>query len=317
MSPSPSVPESLGGLIERAIAADGQPPFSDQSLVELGRGERALVEVERGAAVIGANEFELVVDPDARGAGIGTALVERVLAGHPGVKFAWAHGDHPGSRALAARFGFEAVRTLLQLRAEVAPFAGRVPAKRVYRDHAEAEPGLDTPPSAALDQQGTPPSAALDQRSSVSAFRPGTDDAPWLALNARAFADHPEQGRLTQRDLDDRKSEPWFDADDFLLLWSGEDLVGFCWLKVGFDTPAATQPPVIGEFYAVGIDPDRQGEGLGRVLMDAGLARLAARGIRTAALYVEADNAPALALYERYGFTRHTIDVRYRRHEEH
>ncbi len=301
MSLSPSVPESLTGLVARSLAVDGQPPFSDQSLVELGRGERELLELEAGAAVVGASggeaEFELVVDPDARGAGIGTALVERVLAAHPAAEFAWAHGDHPASRALAARFGFEPVRTLLQLRAEV---------------------GLDTPPSAALDQRNAPAGRVPAQRVHrdhlrITPFRPGEDDTEWIALNARAFAGHPEQGRLTQRDLDDRRAEPWFDPGDFLLLREGDDLVGFCWLKIGFDTPPATQPAELGEFYAVGVDPDRQGEGLGRVLMDAGLAHLAGRGIRTAALYVEADNAPALALYDRYGFTRHTIDVRYRR----
>ncbi len=152
--------------------------------------------------------------------------------------------------------------------------------------------GLDTPPPAALDQR------------SVTAFYPGQDDTEWLALNARAFAQHPEQGKLTQRDLDDRMAEPWFDAEDFLILRDGDAMIGFCWLKVDGD---------IGEFYAVATDPERQGKGLGRVLMDAGLARLATRGIRTAALYVEADNAPALALYHRYGFEQHTIDVQYRR----
>ena len=266
--------EGLPGLVERAIVADGQPPFSDQSLVELARGERDLVAGERGFAIVSAgdNEFELVVDPDARGRGLGAALVEQVLAAHPGVEFAWAHGDHPASRALAARFGFEPVRTLLQLRAEVPNEVSPAGSRR-----------------------------ALE----VAGFRPGTDDAAWLALNARAFTDHPEQGRLTQRDLDDRKAEAWFDAGDFLILRDDDAMIGFCWLKI---------EGTIGEFYAVGIDPDRQGEGLGRVIMDAGLARLAERGIRTAALYVEADNAPALALYRRYGFTQHTIDVRYRRH---
>jgi mycothiol synthase len=306
VSPSPSVPEGVAALAARARAADGQPPFSDQSLVELARGERELVERGHGAAIVGASpdgsvELELVVEPDARGRGEGAALLETVLARHPGVESAWAHGDHPASRALAARFGFEPVRTLLQLRADVGldtppsaaldqrkaadgrvpternPSAGRVPAKRVYRDHLRIAP-----------------------------FRPGLDDAAWLDLNARAFANHPEQGGLTLRDLDDRQAEPWFDAADFLLLREGDDLAGFCWLKIEGE---------VGEFYAVGVDPGRQGEGLGRVLMDAGLARLAERGIRTAALYVEADNAPALALYRRYGFARHTIDVRYRRRD--
>ncbi|HEU4849817.1 MAG TPA: mycothiol synthase [Terrimesophilobacter sp.] len=294
MSPKPSVPEALGELIERALAADDQPPFSDQSLVELARGERELVEGEHGTAIVGGAvgevEAELVVDPDARGRGLGTALAERVLAAHPGVEFAWAHGDHPASRALATRFGFEAVRTLLQLRAD-----------------------LDTPPPAALDQQTTTDGRVPAQRVyrdhlQITPFRPGTDDPEWLALNARAFAGHPEQGKLTQRDLDDRKAEAWFDAGDFLILRDGDEdgdaMIGFCWLKVDGD---------IGEFYAVGIDPGHQGEGLGRVLMDAGLARLAERGIRTAALYAEADNAPALALYRRYGFAQHTIDIRYHR----
>ncbi|GAA3733993.1 mycothiol synthase [Leifsonia bigeumensis] len=289
MSPSPSVPEALGTLIERALAADGQPPFSDQSLVELARSERELVEGEHGVAIVGGAdrevEAELVVDPDARGRGLGAALAEQVLAAHPDVEFAWAHGDHPASRVLAARFGFLAVRTLLQLRAQVT-------ADVSLRDALRAPQGTGT----------------ADDRPQMTAFDPGTDDAEWLALNARAFADHPEQGKLTQRDLDDRKAEAWFDADDFLILRDGgaggDAMIGFCWLKVDGD---------IGEFYAVGIDPGRQGEGLGRVLMDAGLARLASRGTRTAALYVEADNTPALALYRRYGFEQHTIDVRYRR----
>lgn len=264
--PNPSIPKALTGLIERATQADGQPPFSDQSLVELARGERILLERDHGAALLAADEFELVIDPDARGRGHGTALLEAVLARTPAPESAWAHGDHPGSRALAARFGFESVRTLLQLHADVptaAPMAGR-----------------------------------------TIPFKPDTDDTAWLALNARAFSDHPEQGRLTQRDLDARMAEPWFDAGDFLLLWDNDRLVAFCWLKV---------EGAIGEFYAVGVDPTRQGEGFGRVIMDAGLARLAEHGIRKAALYVEADNEPALALYKRYGFARQTIDVRYSR----
>ena len=58
---------------------------------------------------------------------------------------------------------------------------------------------------------------------------------------------------------------------------------------------------------------ERQGEGLGRQLMDAGFARLAARGIRTAALYVESDNVPAVALYRSLGFSDHSVDIQYAR----
>jgi mycothiol synthase len=96
--------------------------------------------------------------------------------------------------------------------------------------------------------------------------------------------------------------EPWFDADDLLLLRDGDELIGYCWLKVEHG---------VGEFYVVGVSPDRQGEGLGRQLVRAGLARLAERGIRTASLYVEGDNAPALRLYRSFGFADHSIDVQY------
>lgn len=276
--PNASIPEFLTALIERARAVDGQRPFSDQSLVELVRAERTLLGSEQRAAIFSANELELVVDPDHRGQGLGGELVTTVLREHPDAAYAWAHGDHPASRALARRFSFTPVRTLLQLRATLgspnSPFPEEV-AQRLSR----REPA-------------------------ISPFRPGDDDSAWLVLNAKAFADHPEQGGLTQRDLDDRMAEPWFNADDFLILRDGGDMIGFCWLKVEDD---------IGEIYAVGMDPARQGEGLGRVLMDAGLARMAAHGIRTVALYVEADNVPALALYQRYGFTQHTIDIRYQR----
>jgi mycothiol synthase len=69
----------------------------------------------------------------------------------------------------------------------------------------------------------------------------------------------------------------------------------------------------LGEFYAVGVDPDRQGQRIGRTLVEAGLARLAERGIRESTLYVEAENEPAVRLYRSYGFANHTIDIQYRR----
>jgi mycothiol synthase len=263
----------LPQLIAAATAEDGQPPFSDQSLVDHTAGTSRLITVgeELTAALMttapGETEAELVVHPDARRRGFGERLLREVIAEAAGTLLVWAHGDHPGARVLAARYGFEPVRELLQLRAAVEPPRSATPA-------------------------------------SVKPFRPGVDDAAWLALNAQAFADHAEQGKLTQRDLDARIAEAWFDAEDFLLLWDDDELIGFCWLKVEGD---------LGEFYAVGVSPQRQGEGIGRMLVEAGLHRLAERGIRTSNLYVEADNEPAVRLYRSYGFSNHTVDVQYRK----
>jgi mycothiol synthase len=255
--------ERLSTLIIRATAADGTPPFSDGALVELALGERGEFWIGDAVALRTHTAAEFVVDPDARRQGQGTRMLDALISESPSDLLIWAHGDHPGSRALATRFRLERVRELLHLEAEVRP------------------------PYA---PQTTRPFDAADA-------------AAWVALNARAFAAHPEQGAVTRRDLDVLQRKAWFNPNDFLLLEDDGELIGYCWLKVEGDS---------GEFYVVGVSPDRQGEGWGRLLMHAGMARLASRGIRTAHLYVEGDNAPALALYASFGFTRRSIDVQYK-----
>jgi mycothiol synthase len=278
-SPSPAssrIPEWLSRLITRARAADGQPPFSDQSLVDLRIGERRLVQIdELAAALVSDTEAEMVVDPDARGRGIGTALLDRVLNTDRGDVLLWAHGDHPAARALAASHSLTAVRELLHMRADL------------------------TAETSTAGTATTSPSAT----DGITAFRVGTDNDDWLELNARAFVHHAEQGAVTGADLDELIGEEWFNADDFLLLRDPDGrLVGYCWLKIENGT---------GEFYVVGIDPARQGEGFGRRLTEAGLTRLRQRGVTDAHLYVEGDNVAAVSLYRSLGFARDAVDIQY------
>jgi mycothiol synthase len=322
--------EALDALRQASAQEDGQPPFSDQSLVDLTSGRRAgLIEsLGPGTAPVapgrdvgaldaaphdarsgvaldalavvtegdGPQEAELVVHPAARRHGLGTRLVERLTASR-GELLVWAHGDHPAARLLADRYSFTAVRELLQLRLVVTE----------ARD-------TGTPPGAAGDGSAHPTTDRIDASArmgaapTIDAFRPGIDDPAWLALNAAAFADHPEQGRITQHDLDARMAEAWFDPGDFLVARATDGgMLGFCWLKV----ERSGDP--IGEFYAVGVSPAAQGTGLGRALTDAGLARLRATGIPLASLYVDADNVAAVSLYRSMGFETHSIDVQYQR----
>ena len=106
--------------------------------------------------------------------------------------------------------------------------------------------------------------------------------------------------------------ESWFDAPGFLLAVDGNDaVVGFHWTKVH---PDAGDGAPIGEVYVVGVRPDAQGGGLGRGLTMAGLRYLRAmRGMDRVMLYVESDNEPALAVYDRLGFTLWDVDVPYAR----
>ena len=258
----------LEALARAAQVVDGSPPVNDQALVEVRTGQARLLGDEHAAAVIRPGEVELVVHPDHRRRGLGSALAQRVVDETRGPLAFWAHGDHPGARALAAQLGLVETRRLFQQRAPV--------------------------------ERRTP---RLRDGDRIAAFRPGVDDAAWLDLNARAFADHPEQGSLTQADLDARKADDWFDAGDLVLLWRGDELLASCWLKLEADQP--------GEFYAVAVSPEHQGEHLGGAVVDAGLARLLDRGVDTAALYVEGDNTAALRLYAARGFVDHAVDVQY------
>ena len=284
-----SNPSDLGAaftrLISRSSMVDGQPPFNDQALVDAASGARSLIVAEHGdviagAVLIGQGEFEFVVDPEFRRNGLGGILLERILDGaEPGIA-GWAHGDHPASRILAERTGFEPVRTLYQLRMPV-----------------PASPSTDS---------GNEGAGSAHQAIVVEAFRPGVDDDAWVELNARVFADHPEQGSITVDDLHARMADAWFDAGDFLIARDGDRLVAYNWLKIeGPDEP--------GEIYVVGVDERYAGQGLGRMLMQRAFDRLRERGVSTAALYVDADNVGAVHLYRSLGFTDHTVDVQYRR----
>lgn len=123
---------------------------------------------------------------------------------------------------------------------------------------------------------------------------------------------------MTLDDLRARQSEQWFDPEGFFLLVPEDapdgaddvDPAAFLWTKTEPDQPDDARD---GEIYVLGVDPDHQGEGLGRLMTAVGLAHLARTGATRAVLYVEGDNAPALATYERAGFTRAAVHVQYAR----
>ncbi len=66
-----------------------------------------------------------------------------------------------------------------------------------------------------------------------------------------------------------------------------------------------------GEIYVTAVDPDNQGRGLGGWLTKTALREMQVRGLRTASLYVDGENTPAVRTYERAGFTRAAVDVQY------
>lgn len=279
-------PEQVLELARAVEREDHVAALSEQTLLEVRRPTRTVehvlavedgtlagyAQVDRGEAGTDAGaSAELAVHPTHRRRGVGRALLDAVRRGGP--VSVWAHGNLPAAQALAAGAGLRVVRELMQMSAPLGP--------------------VETPPH----HPGV----------RVRPFEPGRDEEAWVSLNARAFADHPEQGRMTVADLRAREAEDWFDP---ALVWlahtEGSDSpVASMWIKV---VPGADE----GEIYALGVDPDAQGRGLGGMLTRRAVAELARRGLRTATLYVEGDNEAALRTYRREGFHCVAIDVQYR-----
>ncbi|WP_309049563.1 mycothiol synthase [Streptomyces sp.] len=284
---SPEQVQDVLDLLEAADRADGVHAVSEQGRLYLRNGRREGVRhflLTVGPALYGyaqleetdpveAPAAELLVHPAHRGRGHGRALGTALLAASGKRLRVWAHGGRSAARHLAQVLGLTLFRELRQLRRPLSP--------------------LDLP------------EPVLPEGVTVRTFVPGQDDAAWLAVNAAAFAHHPEQGSLTQRDLDDRMAEPWFDPKGFFLAERDGRIVGFHWTK----THAEEQ---LGEVYVVGILPEAQGGGLGKALTAIGLRHLAAQTLPTAMLYVDADNTAAVRVYEGMGFTTHEVDLMYR-----
>jgi mycothiol synthase len=304
ISTHPLSPPDVDRVLELASAAasaDGVAPLSEDVLLQVRHGSTppardievaAASPAERDQVMVGyahmdAPDYagqdgditaELVIHPAHRRQGYGTSLLGSVLEmadGH-GVRI-WAHGDLPGTAALASKSGLTRIRALFQLRMSL---AGAPVADPVFPEGV-----------------------------TVRTFVPGEDEAAWLGVNQRAFAHHPEQGSWTIKDLRLREEEPWFDPDGFFLAERDGRIVGFHWTKV--HQPDDGTPP-IGEVYVVGVDPGQQGGGLGRALTLTGLAHLRRLGLAEVMLYVDEDNRAAVTMYTALGFGRWSTDVMYR-----
>ena len=143
----------------------------------------------------------------------------------------------------------------------------------------------------------------------IRTFRPGDDDEAWVALNAIAFAGHPEQEFVALEDLHERQAESWFDPAGFFLAErpTEDRLLGFHWTKVH------ERPERVGEVYVVGVHPDARGTGLGLAITVTGLEYLASLGLPEVILYADETNVGAVRMYERLGFKIDNTDVEYAR----
>lgn len=292
---SPPEVTAVHELVGEVSRHDGHLPLSEHVLLHLPLGgdedvRHVLAAEPAGGRLDGyahldvtdavaGSSAEVCVRPSARRHGVGRRLVEELVRQSPDGRLRlWAHGEHPAAAHLAGALGFARSRVLWQMR----------------------RPLADDLPSYAL-----PPGVRL------RTFEVGRDEQEWTALNALAFADHPDQGRWGVEEVLLREQEPWFDAAGFLVAERDGRMIGFHWTKVhGSDPGAGTHAhEPVGEVYVVGVDPAEQGHGLGPALTLAGLHSLRDRGLDSVLLYVDESNTAATRVYERLGFTRAATDV--------
>ncbi|MCL1838216.1 MAG: mycothiol synthase [Propionibacteriaceae bacterium] len=179
----------------------------------------------------------------------------------------WAFGNTAGARQLASKLGYLPIRQLAIL-----------------------ENTLDSP--------NNYPSQTLQIRH----YSCGDLDEV-VRVNASAFIAHPEQGKLTRADFEQRMCEEWFDPAGLLLGFDSKGLVGFIWTK--------RHDPQRAEVYVIAVAPDSQGSHYGSELLFAGMAQLAYAGVKSVFLYVDIAETIPLNLYLRSGFAESSRDVLY------
>jgi mycothiol synthase len=135
-------------------------------------------------------------------------------------------------------------------------------------------------------------------------FDRSRDVTTLASLVNAAFAAHPTpvvmEEEMVRASLDD---ENVLDDDAILLEDSATgETVGFCLADLHRVDGRIVSTG--GEIGMVGVRPDRQGRGLGRQLLRAGVAYLREAGLSNVGLAVNGRNAGALGLYESEGFVR-------------
>jgi len=269
-------------LAAHAQAADGIDPLNEEARFALrdDSSEHVLLTSVPGT-VSGYLQWQpayrtaqLVVDPAHRRRGLGTSLLAALddrpttdSSANAHVNGIWAFGDLPAAAGFAGANSLAPSRSLLIMDRSL---------------DGIVSPELPT---------------GLSLRGYTAA-----DADELLAVNAAAFAHHPEQGSLDADGLAARMAEPWFDPAGLILGFDADGLAGFHWTKkVG----------ATGEVYVIGVAPRTQGRGYGKVLLQAGLAHLHSSGSDRVLLYVDSSEVVAVRMYERAGFGVARRDVLY------
>jgi mycothiol synthase len=304
---------AVRSLVAVAVALDGAQPLDEAQLLALNAdASRHLLLFDLDHRLTGYLQMSA---PDPRTGDVSAGAVIGTAAG-------FSRAGAADMLLAAAEYRTEPGHLVIWSRTAAAPIGSAALQRGYAEDRVLLTMSMPTTsePLAGVDPTTNVPTPGI----SIRSFVPGQDDAAWLALNAAAFAHHPEQGAWTAADLHERMQQRWFDPAGFLLAVepghtppegdtaapegdAAAPLLGFHWTKIH------PGPAPVGEVYVLGTAPAAQGRGVARALLAAGLEYLRRHHVREVILYVDEDNTAAVRLYERSGFTIVGRQAQYRR----
>ena len=331
-------PDQQANILSLAHAAekyDGVSPLNEEATLAISHGTGRHLLAQDASELLGYayaddgdSVAQIVVDPPHRRHGLATHLVAHLA--HPDL---WAFGNGEPAQCFCASQGYAPVRGILVMERQlpvILPEAGSpfdstlaAPGGGVFgASHLNPCLGLDRMSKLLLRStcvgvgshrgrpplhEGDPDCVRMTSTDRITTFVPSDLDN-LVHLNARSFADHPEQGQMTRNDFTARMESDWFDPEGLLIARDEHDtMIGFHWTKVENG---------VGEVYVLGVDPDHAGVGVGTQLLNAGLTYLASRHVTTVRLWVDDDNHIAQSLYMESGFSPIRHDIRYRSVDE-
>lgn len=219
-----------------------------------------------------SNLDSIHVSPDARGAGVGTALVASIVETARGWGARYVSTAVPGDQARSLgfleRLGFQRVRTFDKMR---------------------------------LTELSPEPAPELPAGYTLRTFVRGQDEAAFVTVFNAAFQGTWDFTPVTPGEVAQWNHRPSFNPRGCFLLWEGDQLVGFT--TVLFNPERAEQTGrVIGRVYEMGVLPSHRKHGLGYVLLRVSVRYAREQGFHGLDLVTDSQSEAGKQLYAKVGF---------------
>lgn len=330
LNDSQAAVDAVLGLLEEVERQDGVAPLGEAFIrgITHDQGHRHIIAIdgeipadspdpaaEPQAKIVGIlaideadsnRTAEVAVLPSRRHSGIAAELFKQ--AAHQlklkGPIDVWAHGDLASAQSFVANLDARRTRELLKMAVDI-------PLNSLRREQFEEEGRAGRRRITELGFE------VLNYPESVDRYGQERVDEEWVRVNNEAFAWHPEQGGWDVNRLKEARDTDWFDPAGVLFLWGpgeaeGDQCLGFHWTKIPSEEHVKEEGERAGEVYVVCLADTARGKGLGGPITMVGVAHLLSEGVGVVELYVEGDNAPAVATYRKLGFEVVHTDVVYR-----